>query len=216
MTGRRAVIGLSLLSALVFCAITAPNAMAVPGTTAFKCVKTDAVGEEFGDEHCTTQEQGKAGFTQMQITPNTEAKLTVTNSSTEGKVVNAKLRGVAEKTEFLLEASGFHSCVGKTTVENRKPGVQGEAVGKFCGEFSSVKVNKPVKCEIEKGVVNLLENASYRTVVKEVEKKYEMYIEFIPPKEKSFAEFTFGGGECSLKGTKVSVTGTANRQLHDQ
>jgi hypothetical protein len=29
MTGRRAVIGLSLLSALVFCAFAAPNAMAL-------------------------------------------------------------------------------------------------------------------------------------------------------------------------------------------
>jgi hypothetical protein len=213
MTGRRAVIGLSLLSTLVFCAFAAPNATAVLGTTAFKCVKTDAVGEEFSDEHCTSPQQGKAGFTQMQITPNTEAKITVNNSVTGSEVFSSKLRGVVSEKEFELEAGSFHSCVGKTTVENRKPGVQGEAVGKFCGEFSTVKVNKPAKCEIEKGIVKLLENGTGKTVVKEVEKKQEMYIEFIPPAEKSFAEFTFAGGECALKATKVSVTGSAKANV---
>ncbi len=213
MTGRRAIIGLSLLSTLVFCAFAAPSATAVLGTTAFKCVKTDAVGEEFSDEHCTNQEQGKAGFTQMQITPNTEAKITVNNSVTGSEVFNSKLRGVAAGIEFTLEASSFHSCVNKTTVENKKPGERGEAVGKFCGEFSTVKVNKPAKCEIEKGIIKLLESGTGKTIVKEVEKKQEMYIEFIPPEGKPFAEFTFAGGECALKGTKVSVTGSAKANV---
>jgi hypothetical protein len=214
MTGRRAVIGLSLLSTLVFCAFAAPNATAVLGTTAFKCVKTDAIGEEFSDEHCTSPQQGKAGFTQMQITPNTEAKITVNNSVTGSEVFSSKLRGVVSAIEFELEAGSFHSCVGKTTVENRYNGVkQGEAWGKFCGEFSTVKVNKPAKCEIEKGIVKLLESGTGKTIVKEVEKKQEMYIEFTPPEGKPFSEFTFAGGECALKGAKVSVTGSAKANV---
>jgi hypothetical protein len=175
--------GISLLSALVFCAFAAPNATAVLGTTAFKCVKTDAVGEEFSDEHCTSPQQGKTGFTQMQITPNTEAKLTVNNSVTGSEVFNSKLRGVVSEKEFELEAGSFHSCTGKTTVENKKPGTQGEAVGKFCGEFSTVKVNKPAKCEIEKGILKLLESGTGKTVVKEVEKNRKCTLNSLPPQK---------------------------------
>jgi hypothetical protein len=40
-----------------------------------------------------------------------------------------------------------------------------------------------------------------------------MYIEFTPPAEKPFAEFTFAGGECALKGTKVSITGSAKANV---
>lgn len=213
MTRPRTIIGLSLLSTLVFCAFAAPSATAALGTTAFKCQKTDAIGEEFADEHCTTPQTGKAGFTQMQITPNTETNITVTNSVTGSELFNPKLRGVAAGIEFTLEASSFHSCVNKTTVENKKPGERGEAVGKFCGEFSNVKVNKPAKCEVEKGIIKLLENGTSKTVVKEVEKKQEMFIEFIPPEGKPFSEFTFAGGECAVKGVKISVTGSAKANV---
>lgn len=215
MTGRRAMIGLSLLSALVFCAFTAPSAQgALKGTTAFKCQKTDAVGEEFSDEHCTNPQTGKAGFTQMQITPNTSTNITVNNSITGSEVFNPKLRGVASGVEFTLEASSFHSCVNKTTVENKmNASKQGEAAGKACGEFSNVVVKNPAKCEIEKGVIKLLENGTGKTVVKEAGEKQEMFVEFIPPEGKPFSEFTFVGGECALKGVKVSVTGSARANV---
>jgi hypothetical protein len=214
MTGRRATIGLSLLSALVLCAFVAPSAMALNGTTAFKCIHTTATGEEFSDEHCTSAQTGHAGFTEMGLTPNTETEITASNSSTESKVTNSKLKGVATGVSFELESSSFQSCAGNDKVGNKlNGGGQGEATGIFCGEFSSVVVNKPAKCEVEKGVVKLLENGTGKTVVKEVSEKQEMYVELNPPKEKPFAEFTFAGGECTLKGTKVSVTGSATANV---
>jgi hypothetical protein len=210
MNGRKAIVGLSLLSALAFCAFAAPSAMALNGTTAFKCIHTIPSGEEFSDEHCTSAQTGSAGFTEMGLTPGTSTNITASNSSTEGKVVNAKLKGVVTGVAFELEAASFTSCATNDTAENKLNGSgQGEAVGIFCGEFSKVVVIKPTKCEIEKGVVKLLENGTGKTVVKEVEKKQEMYVELIPAKEKPFAEFTFLGGECALKNAKVSVTGSA-------
>lgn len=211
MTGRRAIIGLSLLSALVVCAFTAPSAVAINGTAAFKCIHTIPSGEEFSDEHCKSAQTGQSGFTEMGVTPNTETKITTTNSSTEGKVVKPKLKGSLSGVAFELEASSFMSCENKTSIENKvNGGGQREATGIFCGEFSSVVVNKPAKCEIEKGVVKLLENGTGKTVVKlNASEEQEMYVELSPPGGKSFSEFTFLGGECILKGMKVSVTGTA-------
>lgn len=213
MTGRRAIVGLSLLSALLLCAFAAPSAMALNGTTAFKCIHTTPSGEEFSDEHCTSAQTGSAGFTEMGLTPGTETNITVSNSSTEGKVVKPKLKGVIAGVNFELEAGSFESCAANDTVGNNlNGGGQGEVTGVFCGSFSSVVVNKPAKCEIEKGVVNLLANGTGKTVVKFVKEEQEMYVELNPPGKESFAEFTFAGGECALKGSKVSVTGslTAN------
>lgn len=209
MTGRRAIVGLSLLSALVFCAFAAPSATALKGTRAFRCLKVEPPGEEFSDEHCKTPHTGGKGFTQMEI--KTLINITVTNSKTGSELVSPKFRGVAAGVEFELEAGSFHSCVNKTTLENKEnASKQFEAVSKFCGEFSSVTVTAPAKCEVEKGVIKLLESGTGRTVVKENGKKQqEMYIEFTPPEEKPFSEFTFAGGECVLKGAKVSVTGSA-------
>lgn len=211
MTGRRAIVGLSLLSAFVVCAFTAPSALAINGTTAFRCIHTIPSGEEFSDEHCTSHQTGQAGFTQMVLAEKAETKINVTNSSTEGKVVNPKLKGTTAGVGWELEASSFVSCENKTTVENKLNGSkQGEATGIFCGEFSGVVVKKPEKCEIEKGIVKLLENGTGKTVVKlNAEEKQEMYVEFLPPEGKPFSEFTFAGGGCSLKGEKVTVTGSA-------
>lgn len=93
MTVRKVTIDLSLLSALVLCAFAAPNAMAINGTAAFKCIHTIPSGEEFSDEHCKSPQTGQSGFTEMGLPANTETKITTTNSSTEGKVVNPKLKG---------------------------------------------------------------------------------------------------------------------------
>jgi hypothetical protein len=59
MYGRRAVVGLSLLCALVFCAFAAPSAQALKGTTITTCKQVGS-GATFQDEHCTKQTMGAA------------------------------------------------------------------------------------------------------------------------------------------------------------
>jgi hypothetical protein len=211
MTGRRTAIGLLLLGALVACAFAAPSAMAINGTTAFRCIHTIPSGEEFSDEHCTSHQTGQAGFTEMVLTEKAETKIKVNNSTTGGSVANAKLKGTAAGIGWELEASGFTSCTNKVSVENKLNGAkQGEATGLFCGEFSGVSVKKPEKCEIAGSVIKLLENGTGKTVVKlNASEEQEMFVEFLPPEGKPFAEFTFAGASCSLKGEKVTVTGAA-------
>jgi hypothetical protein len=213
MTGRRAAIGLSLLSALVFCAFAAPNAMALKGTTAFTC-EPATEGAGFSDEHCQTAVGSGAKFKHKEIAVGTVTQVTAGNTETGSKLIYPKLKSTVGGLATELEAGGFTSCINKTSFTNKENGAkQMEAAGENCGEFYNVVVNKPAKCAVAGGTVKLNEKGEGKTVVKTVEAKEEMYVEFLPPvASKIYAEFEFvnkGAEECALKGTKVEVTGTA-------
>src|SRR4029453_13229581 len=82
MTGRNAIVGLSLLCALVFCALAAPGAMAVNGTTAYECKPVKEGKTGFTDEHCTkAAEAGKASFEHVLI-PEGSTSVSITNNET--------------------------------------------------------------------------------------------------------------------------------------
>jgi hypothetical protein len=78
MTGRKALVGLLLLSALAIGAFFAPSAAA---STAFTCEPV-ATGAEFQDEHCTTPQVGGAGFRHSEIAPNVATEIVATNAAT--------------------------------------------------------------------------------------------------------------------------------------
>jgi hypothetical protein len=61
MTGRRAIIGLSLICALAFAAFGAANASAL-GTTQFTC--KPGTGAGFSEAHCTSAVPSGASFVQ--------------------------------------------------------------------------------------------------------------------------------------------------------
>jgi len=215
MTGRRAIIVLLALSALVFCAFAAPNAMALKGTTAFTCKPVKKPGPEakgFTDEHCTKEAGGElVSFIHEEITPALPTGLTVTNNETTTTNVTAKFKSELGGMEFELEAPTFKSCIG-TWLANQ--GVAMFVGGKYCGEFTGVKVTKPAKCSVEKNTVELEKTGFWITEVKvNKEGKEEMWAEFRPPipepEENVFTEFKFEGAECALKGKTVEVTGTA-------
>jgi hypothetical protein len=220
MRGRRAVVGLCLLCAVACGALAvAPNAMALKGTTAFTCrpeTKPTETTKGFEDEHCTKAVTGtKAIWVHEEIKPGTNTQVISSNTETQGKLVYPKLKSLIGGVEFELEAGGFQSCINKTSVENKENGAkQMEAAGEGCGEFYNVIVKKPAKCTVKNGTVSLPEKGEGKTVVKEVEGKSEMYGEALPPvATKVFAEFTFEGAECALKGTTVKVTGTARANV---
>lgn len=210
---RRRAVGLSLPCALLVCALTASSAHALTGTTAFAC-KAEASATEysegFSDEHCTEAANGtEVKFVHEEIKPETQTQLAVKNVES-----NPKLKVTIAGIETELEAGGFTSCANKTPIENKEnASKQMEVAGESCGEYSSVVVNKPAKCSVKGGVVKLLEKGSAKTIVKEpASEEFEMYVEFKPPTE-VFAEFTFEGAECALKGTTVKVTGTAQANV---
>jgi hypothetical protein len=211
MNGRRAVIGLSLLCALVFSGLAAQSAMAVKGTTAFTCVKVaEGVPSEFEDAHCLKKHTPFTGeYVHAVIGEGTVTNVTTVNDETGTKPLS-KFKSTIAGTEFELQSKSFMSCRGKTKLTNKVNGAkQMEAAGENCGVFSETTVTKPAKCSVKGGVVNLTEGGEGKTVVKEVEKKQEMYVEFLPPKEKAFSTFTLEGAECALKGLAIEVKGTA-------
>jgi hypothetical protein len=208
MTGRRAVIGLSLLSALVFCAFAAPNAMALKGTTAFTCVHV-LTGAQFAntDEHCAKPVGGLTeGFKHEEIAPNTKTKTTVSNTETGSKLSFPKFKSTIAGTEFELEAGGFHSS-NNSFMENKEVEKQMFTTGEGGGEFINVIVNKPAKCTVKNIILNEKDTAT--TVVNAT----EMYGEQKAAAGGNFASFVLEGAECALKGVTIEVKGSAKYNI---
>jgi hypothetical protein len=202
----RALVGLSLLCALVISAFAASSATAWKGTTAFVCESVKE-GAGFEDEHCQKEVGSKAKFKHEELKPGTNTQLTVGNTETAGKLVSPKLAFTIAGVKTEIEAEGFTSCKNKTSAENKEVEGGMEVAGETCGEFTGVVVTKPAKCTVKGKTVFLKEKGKAKTVVKEEGGKQEMFVEFTPPEV--FAEITFEGAECALKGMTLKVTGSA-------
>ncbi len=87
MNGRRAIVGLSLLCTLVFCAITAPSALGAKGTTAYACTKV-AKEAQFSDAHCTKEGSGE-GYKHEEITPGLATNIEITNKNTKNNTAES-------------------------------------------------------------------------------------------------------------------------------
>ncbi len=217
MIGRRAAVVLSLLCALVSCAIAAPSAVAIKGTTVFICKEEPlADGKTVGyeDEHCTKKQVGeKAKWIEEAIPPNNKVGVAAVNHETGENWITAGMSTVIGGITFSAQAEGFKTCFAGSSVENKEVLGRMETVGKFCGEFYKVEVLKPTGCLIKEARIELNANAEARTVVKEAGKSEEMYVEFLPPTGKPFTTFTIEGPECALKGKKVEVTGSVKANV---
>jgi hypothetical protein len=153
MTGRKALVGLSLLCALVFSAFAASSASAL-GTTAVTCAPV-LTGAEFEDEHCNTGKIGGKGFIHEEIAPNTVTKITVTNEKTAAETTThtpAVLHGVLSTIPVTITCTKVH---GTGTLTNN-PGPPMTATGTVEVEYSecktviegiktSCKVKEPIK-----------------------------------------------------------------------
>ncbi len=226
MTGRRAIVALSLLCALVVCAFAAPNASALKGTTAYTCEPepdpTDKTAG-FEDEHCTKAVTGtKAKWVHKEIPETTFTFVTATNNETAAKTVPAKFKTTVGGEVFEAEATAFQTCAGnKTYLINLTNFIKQMWVsGRYCGEFTKVTVTKPAKCSVAGGAIKTEENGFWGTeVLVNKAGKEEMYVEFKPPvpkvpEEKTrFALFEIIGEECPLKNKKVEVTGAARANV---
>jgi hypothetical protein len=97
MTGRKVVVSLSLLCALVLSAMGAANASAA-GATAYTCKNTGPATGTFSDAHCLTDSPG-GGYSHIEITPNQSTSYKATNRNTDGSnnpaVLTTTIAGVA-------------------------------------------------------------------------------------------------------------------------
>jgi|ERR1043166_350620 hypothetical protein len=226
MTGRRAVIGLALLCALVLGAVTAPNAGAAVanGTTAWTCTEEAKPNDKsvgFSDEHCTVAATGtNVKFVHKEIPETFPNFVSATNSSTT-KSVPAKLKGTIGEVAWEVEALGYSTCEKGATLFNLTSFATKQmlANGRYCGEFSEVKVNKPANCSVEKNKIGTLVGALWTTKV-EINKAGEeqMWVEFEaePPGKLVIAKFELLGAACALKNKVVEVTGSAKANVQNE
>ena len=80
MIRRRAVVGLSMLCALLVCALAAQSASGATAvnTTAFTCVKAES-GAGFSDEHCDNEVSKEAKFKHEVVPLNETKSINATN-----------------------------------------------------------------------------------------------------------------------------------------
>jgi len=206
MIGRRAIVGLSLLSALLFCAFAAQGASAAASknTTAVTCVEGGGA-KDFSDAHCDTA-----------VTPGTGkfGHVAIANGNTTISVTNAKTaNNTTEAAPTILKGTVFgvkneitcKTVAGEGTLTNSEPVAKEHKVtGTVTAKFTSCTVNKPaIGCKVKEPI----------TVESKVEGvdglgagKNEMGLEFKPAAGEVFNEITLEG--CFIAGT-FKTTGTA-------
>src|SRR5262245_34707505 len=88
---RRSAVGLSLICALVFCALAAQGASAAEGknTTAYECVKGGG-SKDFSDAHCDNNVgAGKGEYGHVVLPLNEKITLSITNEKTKNETKEA-------------------------------------------------------------------------------------------------------------------------------
>jgi hypothetical protein len=212
MIGRRAIVGLSLLCALMFSAVAAQSALAVKGTTAFTCVEK-AKGD-FSDAHCDKAVTAGTGtFGHVEIGEST-TELHVTNNKTKASTTEhtpAVLKGEAFKVPTEIDCTKVE---GTSSTKNVKEGIDKVMAneGIFSVKYSECTVTKPTNekgehvCKVKEPIEA---KGTTTTRVQVIAEKETMGVEFKPEAGKPFTQITYEGAECPLKGLTANVEGTA-------
>jgi hypothetical protein len=212
MIGSKAIVAISLLCALLFCAIGASGASAATsGTTAFTCVSNPEVKGDFEDVHCKTPVVAGTGkFTHKAISTNPTG-FTVTNAEAEEatkKAAPAVLKGILGGIGAEIVCKKVHA---HGTLENKLSLELHSVAGSGTVDYSECTMTKPLdpngreRCVVEEPI-----KFEANGVTKE--KGKEMGTLFTPKAGTIFVEleFTQGpGGPCPVAGKKVPVTGSA-------
>jgi hypothetical protein len=209
MIGRRSIIGLSLLSALFFCAFAAQSASAASATntTAFTCVAGGG-SLDFSDAHCDTKVTPGTGAYGHVVLTETETAITVTNLKTKNNTTEhttAVLKGEAFGVKLEITCTDVH---GTGKIHNYEPTAgKHNITGNITTFFTNCTVHKPSKCAINK-----VEVKSNFEGVEGLEGKGEMGVEFKPTAGTTFVTITLenkGAEKCALAGKGFEVQGTA-------
>jgi hypothetical protein len=219
MLGRRAVIGLLLLSLPIFCALGAQNASAAKSvnTTVSTCLPEPSSSGDFDDEHCDKSNPGKGKFTHSLIPLDTTTEIDATNERATNETKDSEpavLKGKIALAKVTIECATVKSNRGKTVVHN----IQTEAekiikhtvTGEAAIEYSACNVKEITKCVIAEPIVA---EATFEGVEKLGAGKNEMGLEFKGKgAEETYAEIEFknkGAEACSLNAKKFPVKGSA-------
>ncbi len=158
MIGRRSVIGLSLLSALLFSAFAAQSAFAIKpihslNTTMVTCAP---VAGGFSDAHCDGGPAG--GFAHVAVAPKTTTKVAGTNAAvTEStkKSEPAVLKGTIALSKVTIECATVKNNAATSTLTNTEPAQGQHTVSGFAEtEFSTCNVKELTKCVVAEPIVS--------------------------------------------------------------
>jgi hypothetical protein len=153
MIGSKAIAAISLLCALLLCAIGASSAFAATsGTTAFTCVESTTHEGDFEDAHCDkTVTPGTGKFTHKAL-PTNPTTATSTNAQTANgtkdsspTVLKGILGGVI--TEIVCKTRNGHG-----TLENKLSGEKHSVVGSGTTVLTECTMPKPVNAEGQRTV----------------------------------------------------------------
>jgi hypothetical protein len=161
MIGRRAALGLSLLSALVFCAFAASSSQAV--VTAYTCVKkAEAGGAGFSKEHCKVSDAVASGatFEEKTIAPETATEIEVTNAKTStdtSTFVHATLEGTAAGIKTDITCETVEGTGSLTNTANEKTTKTMDVSGKVVLFYRNCKTTlteapKPNACKVKEPI----------------------------------------------------------------
>lgn len=216
MTGRRAIVGLCMLCALVFSALAAQTAAAASnGTTAFTCKeKVVPGGAGFSKEHCTPADAVASGakFEHVEIAEETTTEITGGNNLTEGETQIGLLRSTQAGVEEELQAKVVEKKPGtEAWMKNRKDPVTGEHYieGEGFLTYTEVEVTKPAGkgCKVfEEGATN--EKMVTTQKLRATTKGQEMGIKFEPASGTLFAKFTISGCSVAALNGTYETTGS--------
>jgi hypothetical protein len=208
MTGRKTVVGLMMLCALVLSAVVAQGAQA-KGQTAFTCAPTSS-GAGFSDAHCDNAVETGAKFNHVAVAPGTVTSITLTNAATKNETKEATsavlsltgpLHGVSAVTVTCT------TVAGTGTMEN-VAGPPMEAKGEGTIKFSGCTTNA-TNCTTPNTIEAKVKGHS-------VETADGMGLKF-EPKGTNFAELNFAGTGCALKPfTNIPVAGNVTATAHGE
>ncbi len=222
MIGRRAVIGLGLLSALLVCAFAAQSASALVvtksnNTTAFTCVPDPSKEGDFKDAHCDVTDIGKGSFEHELIPLNTTTKIAGTNSGTKNNTTEstpAVLKGTIGLAKVAIECTTVENDTKEenSAIHNVEPGLGKHTVtGAIRTKFTNCNVKELAKCIVAEPIESTATIHGVEGMEGPLGEKNAMGVEFVGSQaEETFAKIEFknkGVEACSLNAKTFPVKG---------
>lgn len=212
MIGRRAVLALSLFSALLLCSFLAQSASAAPSTNTTGVTCGKALGDGgFNDAHCDeVNAELKGNFAHSEMPPGTTTSISVTNekvTETTKKSESVTLTGVVGGLETAISCGKLKADTTKSFIHNITSGENHTVTGEVKLEISECKVVVPAKCTVKEPIIG---EATFEGAEKLGAEENEMGQEFKGKgAEETWGEITYEGGECKLNAKAFKLKGSA-------